>query len=104
MNYLSWNCRGLGNSRAVRSLGDLIRSHKPDIIFLSETWSLDSRINTLCGKFGYPNHFTVDSIDRSRGLAVMWKQNVSCDVVSDSSNFIDIHILNQGSVSWSLGI
>ena len=37
MNYLSWNCRGLGNPHTVCALGDLIRSRKPDFLFLSET-------------------------------------------------------------------
>jgi len=37
MIILSWNCRGLGEPRTVPALCDLIRIHKPDIIFLSET-------------------------------------------------------------------
>ena len=30
---LSWNYWGLGNSRAVRSLCDLVKSHRPRIFF-----------------------------------------------------------------------
>lgn len=39
MKIISWNCRGLGNARAVRALGDLVKSHKPNILFLLETLS-----------------------------------------------------------------
>lgn len=92
----------LGNSRAVRSLGDLIKSYKPDNIFLSETIYLESRINDLCNKFGYRHHFMVDSIGRSGGLAVMWKQNVACVIAGYLSNFIDIHLMDQNSVSGRL--
>lgn len=102
MNCLSWNCRGLGIPRAVRCLGDVLRTQKPDIVFLIETLSLDVRINELCRKFGYAHHFTVDSIGRSGGLALMWKHNVLCSVVGHSSNFIDAHILNQGVADWRL--
>jgi exonuclease III len=37
MKLLSWNCRGLGQAPAVRELRQLISSHHPDIMFLSET-------------------------------------------------------------------
>ncbi|XP_074346313.1 uncharacterized protein LOC141685087 [Apium graveolens] len=96
MNFLSWNCRGLGNPRAVRCLGDVLRTQKYDIVFLIETLSLDVRINELCRKFGYVFHFTVDSVCRSGDLALMRKFNVLCDVVVHFSNFIDAHIFKQG--------
>jgi exonuclease III len=37
MKILSWNCRGLGKPSAVRDLRQLIKTHQPDLIFLSET-------------------------------------------------------------------
>lgn len=37
MIILSYNCRGLGNLWVVPILHELIRTHKPDIIFLFET-------------------------------------------------------------------
>lgn len=102
MNCLSWNCRGLGNPRAVRCLGDVLRTQKPEIVFLIETLSLDARIKDLCRKFGYAHHFTVDSVGRSGGLALLWKHNVLCSVIGHSSNFIDAHIFNQGVPDWRL--
>ena len=36
MNYLSWNCRGLGNPCTVRQLLDLVSRFKSDIVFLME--------------------------------------------------------------------
>lgn len=102
MNCLSWNCRGLGNPRAVRCLGDVPRTHKPDIIFPIKTLSLDARINELCSNFKYSSYFTVDSVGRIEGLALIWKHNVLSQVVGYSSNFIDVHILDNGMASWKL--
>jgi exonuclease III len=37
MKLLAWNCRGLARNPAIRVLRALIRFHKPDLLFLSET-------------------------------------------------------------------
>ena len=37
MKILSWNCRGLGNQRAVDVLSHLVREKAPKILFLMET-------------------------------------------------------------------
>lgn len=57
MSLLSWNCRGLGTHRAVRILGEILRTHKPDLLFLSETLSVSNKIEELSSKFGFSNFF-----------------------------------------------
>lgn len=47
MNCLSWNCRELGNPRTIRVLGDLIRDHRPNLVFLIETISFANKIEEL---------------------------------------------------------
>ncbi|KAM1788659.1 hypothetical protein ACFX11_038915 [Malus domestica] len=37
MNALCWNCRGLGDSRVVQALLELIQHHRPLVVFLCET-------------------------------------------------------------------
>lgn len=37
MNIISWNCRGLGDSRAVRTLTRMVRDEAPLLVFLVET-------------------------------------------------------------------
>lgn len=102
MNYLSWNCRGLGNSRTVRVLGDLIHERKPDILFLSETISVASRIESFRVKFKFDQCFSVDKVGQGGGLAIFWRSNVKCQVSGYSQNHIDIQSLENGCVAWRL--
>lgn len=102
MNCVGWNCRGLGNSRTVRVLGDLLKDRKPDVLFLSETISVVSNIEFLRIKFGFAQCFSVDRIGRSGGLAVFWKSHVECQIAGYSQNHIDLQFLNNNVVTWRL--
>ncbi|XP_074374615.1 uncharacterized protein LOC141715026 [Apium graveolens] len=102
MNCLGWNCRGLGNPRTVRVLGDLVRDRKPDVLFLSETISTSNIIESLRLKFGFAQCFLVDRVGQSGGLAVFWKANVSCQITEYSQNHIDIQFLENSVVTWRL--
>lgn len=102
MNALSYNCRGLGNSLAVRVLEDLIKSRKPNILFLIETLSDSEKIKKLSSKFGYENCWSVDVIGRSGGLALLWNRCVQCTVVDTDNNYIDAHIVGRNNQEWRL--
>lgn len=102
MNLLSWNCQGLGNSRAVRVLRDILRSHQPNFLFLSETLSVGSKIAELSLKLGFSNFFAVDKHGRGGGLAAMWKHTMVCQVVGSSQNHIDVAVKESNNVSWRL--
>ncbi|XP_074360389.1 uncharacterized protein LOC141701635 [Apium graveolens] len=102
MCLLSWNCRGLGNPRAVRVLRDILKTHQPELIFLSETLSVGNKIAELSSMFGFSNFFSVDRQGRGGGIAVMWKHSTSCEVVDFSQNHIDIVITENSAASWRL--
>lgn len=70
MKILSWNCRGLGSPRIVRVLGDLVRVHKPDFLFLCETIAFSNKVEEMCIKLGFAQCFSVDRVGRSGGLAI----------------------------------
>ncbi|XP_074346246.1 uncharacterized protein LOC141685021 [Apium graveolens] len=102
MNCLSWNCRGLGNPRTVRVLGDLLKDRKPDILFLSETIYAANKIEDIRIRFGFVQCFSVDRVGRSGGLAIMWKNHVNCQIFGYSRNHIDVHMLDNNMVTWRL--
>lgn len=102
MDFLSWNCPRLGNSRKVRILGDLIKSRKPNFLFLLKTLVCSNRVEELCYKFGFIHYFAVDKIGRGGGLAVMWKRNIDVLVIDSSLNQIDVNILEIKVALWRL--
>lgn len=102
MKHLSWNCRGLGNPRAVRHLRDLVKSHNPTLLFLSETLVKKDVIAELSSKLGFADFFAVDVVGRSGGLAVLWKSVLNCRVIGSSANFVDVHILENSIPVWRL--
>lgn len=53
MKIISWNCRGLGNLRAVPTLKDLIRCHRPDVLVLMETLAIVRRIEEIRVQVGF---------------------------------------------------
>ncbi|KAH7691938.1 DNase I-like protein [Dioscorea alata] len=65
-SLLSWNCRGLGNPRAVQVLLDLVKEKKAYFIFLIETHYARSKLKALKSKLAMEGPFVVDSVGRSR--------------------------------------
>ena len=102
MILLAWNCRGLGKSLTVRTLKEMSASHKPDILFSSETLVEGNKIELLAPKLGFCNFFSVDRQGRGGGLAVFWRRNVVCSVVDSSQNHIDIHVKEPNNGDWRL--
>lgn len=102
MNLLSWNCRGLGNPRTVRILGDVVTSLKPVFLFLAETKVDSGKIEELCVKYGFAKCFAVNIVGQGGGLAVMWKSNLECEVQDSSNNHIDVTFFEKSIPSWRL--
>jgi len=62
MHIIAWNCRGLGNVKAVPCLKDLVCVYKLDIVILIETLVNNNKISNMCYSIGYEHHFSADSI------------------------------------------
>ncbi|GLU10723.1 hypothetical protein SLE2022_275090 [Rubroshorea leprosula] len=102
MSILCWNCRGLGNPRAVRSLIELVGLKKPAVVFLCETL-LDGRgMDRIRQRLRFHNCFTVDKIGRSGGLVMLWTSEVSLSLLSYSTNHIDMEVEGMGGCKWRL--
>ncbi|KAK6153847.1 hypothetical protein DH2020_013486 [Rehmannia glutinosa] len=75
----------------------LIRNESPDIVFLMETKLYGSNASSLRVKLGYHNGVVVDSVGRSGGLALLWREEVNVSVKFMGRFFIDSIISNAGS-------
>ncbi|KAL9666377.1 hypothetical protein QQ045_000707 [Rhodiola kirilowii] len=61
MKFFSWNCRGLGSPRSVRSLRDVVRAFNPQIVCLLETKKRSSEWDRIKISLGIRNCFAVSS-------------------------------------------
>ena len=71
MIALNWNCRGLGNCRAVEVLTELVRQKAPTILFLMETKLSVHETEPIKIELGYPTMLAVSSEGRKGGLALL---------------------------------
>ena len=70
MNLLVWNCRGLGNLRTKKELGNIIRAKDPSIVFLAETWADEARLDRVLHNINFDNKWEVCSGRKGGGLVL----------------------------------
>lgn len=103
MSSISWNCRGLGNFRAIRALKRLVLFKDPAVIFLCETTSSREHTDKLISQLQFQCVFTVPSSSRSGNLFVLWKEEAQTSLRSYSSNHIDLEVWGVGDAfHWRL--
>lgn len=92
MNCLSWNCRGLGQPLAIPTICELVRVHRPGVIFLFETLAHKGRVEEVRSRINFQGCFAIDCVGRSGGLCVLWRDAAACSLNSYSNNHIDLKI------------
>ncbi|XP_059436723.1 uncharacterized protein LOC132169761 [Corylus avellana] len=92
MSILSWNCRGLGNSRTVSELRRLVNDKKPTIVFLMETKLRADHLERVRIRLGYDYLFAVDWVGRSGGLALMWVADIGIEIQNYSRRHISAKV------------
>lgn len=104
MTAILWNCRGIGHAATIRALREINLSHRPSIIFLSETKISDSlKIQSLASSMLFDHFFFVPASGASGGLALLWKSVIDLQIVTANANAILALILNDPpSVTWLL--
>jgi exonuclease III len=99
MILLSWNCRGLGNPRAIRDLCRLVRDKRPTFLFLMETKSSKSKMEFLRVKLGFDGLFVVDPVGRSGGLCLLWKEKDEVEIQNYTRRHINAIIKHSDNTS-----
>jgi exonuclease III len=103
MSILSWNCRGLGNPRAVRDLCQLVREKKPKLVFIVETKMHHHRLEFLKAKLGMKNLFGVDSVGKRDGLCLLWKNEVEVNIQNYSQCHVNAEVkMEVRGKAWKL--
>ncbi|CAN0885533.1 hypothetical protein LINGRAHAP2_LOCUS15138 [Linum grandiflorum] len=74
MIIMSWNCRGMVQPRAVRVLGELVKTHRPGVVILLETFANKSRMEEVRVDLKFEGCFAVDVMGHSGGICILWKE------------------------------
>ena len=102
MRIISWNCRGLGNPDAVRSLHMLVKTQRPEVLFLMETKLETSSMERFRVSLGFNSVFVVPSLDKSGGLAMFSKDGINLEIKNYTTHHIDCYIRQRNDMGWRL--
>ena len=78
MCIISWNVQGEKKTQVLQEISFLKHTHKPHIIFLSETLVNKKNILDILPKMGFDHFDHVEPVNHSGGLAVMWNNGLIC--------------------------
>ena len=103
MRALGWNCRGLGTPRLVNALHEIVRQWDPNFVFLSETKLKKKAMERAKRKVGFVYGLVVPKLDKSGGLAMLWKENINLEIMGYAGNFIDAIVTEaNSSLKWRI--
>jgi hypothetical protein len=81
----------------------LVEEKRPTILFLMETKLQRTKMTCLRVKLGFDSMFVVDSVGRSGGLALFWKEDVQLEIQNYSNRHINAVITEPGqNFQWKL--
>ncbi|CAN0907743.1 hypothetical protein LINGRAHAP2_LOCUS24958 [Linum grandiflorum] len=95
MIIMSWNCRGMGQHRAVQVLGELIQTHRPVIVILLEKFANKSRMETIRSKVKMEGCFAVDADGHNGGVCVLWREGEEVTVTCFGRNLIIMEVIKE---------
>ncbi|XP_074346272.1 uncharacterized protein LOC141685047 [Apium graveolens] len=90
----------MGNSRAVRFLKEIVKKHRPNLVFLSEILVNKNNIEALCKSIHFAGSFTIDAQGHGGGLALLWKNVGALEIRGTYSNYIDFEVNYEQIGSW----
>ena len=90
----------MGKPRAVRFLKELVQTHKPNSIFLSETLVTKNKIEEVCKLIHYAGCFAVDAQGQGGGLTLIWKNAGGVEIKGSCNHYIDFDVVCNQIGKW----
>ncbi|KAI8012355.1 hypothetical protein LOK49_LG06G00895 [Camellia lanceoleosa] len=102
MDFLIWNCRGVGNKRFKRNMRELVQIHKQDLFFIETKMDFNS-MEMFFNCMGFTASAHVDPTGHSGDIWMIWNPNVvNVHVVEANSQLITTTISRQDFPDWLL--
>ena len=89
--FLSYNeleFSRVGNPFTIRRIKEIYKSISQDIMFLLETKNDDNFIKSKLCSLQYPHYFSVPPLGTGGGLTLLWKDNITVEILESSPNII----------------
>ena len=102
MRVLSWNCQGLGNLWTVQRIHKLVREQASDVCFLMDARLDRSGFEKHCGDLSFKNKLIVKKPNFGGGLALLWKEKMTLDVINFTDNHILAKVVEDDGFVWHL--
>ena len=99
MKFLDWNYQGICNASTIRALKGQIKRARPDLIFLSETKALASRIDFVKSFIRFDNMLVVEASGKAGGLYVLWKDSILINEVEFNKSLIAV-LVSDSVCEW----
>ncbi|KAA3466257.1 reverse transcriptase [Gossypium australe] len=95
MKILCWNIRSLGNPRVMRTLQNVLKLYKPQLVFFMETKINKNKMESVKRRYSFINGIKVGAEGSKGGLCLVWKDEVDIILQSFSINFIDVMVKSE---------
>ncbi|XP_074318307.1 uncharacterized protein LOC141655110 [Silene latifolia] len=92
ISLLCYNCRRLDNEPTVVRLSGLLRQEGADVVILVEKKLSVVEMRNVITRLGGYKGVGADSMGRSAGVAVLWKEGVEVEVISVSAHHIGVSV------------
>jgi exonuclease III len=101
MKILAWNCGGLALAPTICVLRAIIRSHRPDLIFMFETKVPSSRFRFSLHGLGFVDMLEVPPVGSRGGIFLTLKDGVNLEPVKLDSHSISCLVFSERlSTPW----
>ncbi|XP_050284601.1 uncharacterized protein LOC126724213 [Quercus robur] len=99
MRILSWNCRGLGKSSAIRQCQKIAHKSRLDILFLMETRLVKDRGKLIWEKCGLSEGWEFPRTGLSGGLLLAWMPKQCLIIKYESKHLVHVDLVdNRGTM------
>ncbi|XP_019160620.1 PREDICTED: uncharacterized protein LOC109157159 [Ipomoea nil] len=101
---LSWNCQGVASQKFHRTLKQLIRDHKPDILCLFEPRESGEHADKICFSIGFDEWARIEAFGFSGGIWVFWKDTTMVDIHFTHPQFMLLRVSHLNEQHWFLSL